>query len=232
MFGSFELLGHISNLMYTIGYAIKDVLWLRVFVMLGCMAEIGYGFKAAEKTLWPLIFWASLGLALNTFQVIFLYRDRHRQVVFTPEELELYSTVFHDFSYADFRKLMNIGRWKELSRGEVLTHEGSEVPDLLLIQKGQALVTIKGKTVATVQPRAFIGEMSFLTGNPASATVRTLEDVRCVGWSKQELRELMSQTPSLYNAMQLVINADLVTKLMVSTNQSGCAEPGDSMISS
>jgi hypothetical protein len=226
MLWPYELLGHLSNALYTVGYALKDVLWLRVFLVVGCAFEIVYSFQIAGRPLWVNISWAGLGMGLNAVQIALLLRER-RAPEFTEEEQELFKTVFRDFCYADFRTLMRRARWMDVDMDTTMTTEGRDPEELLLIYRGAASVEVQGKKVAMVNDHHFVGEMSFLTQGVASATVRATRPTRCLKWWKHELRELMQHNPTLQAALQAAFNADLVNKLTSTSRERRTVRPDD-----
>lgn len=72
----------------------------------------------------------------------------------------------------------------------------------------------KGQMLAQLKDGSFIGQMSFITGGSATATVRALEPTRYLAWSKKNLRSLLKRNPSMKSAMQTVLSTDLTRKLM------------------
>ncbi|PIO48182.1 MAG: hypothetical protein CMR00_06165 [[Chlorobium] sp. 445] len=69
--------------------------------------------------------------------------------------------------------------------------------------------------MATLKDGAFVGEMSFLTGNLPTATVRATKETRCLAWSKEQLRKLLNRNPSMWATLQGVLSTDLTKKLML-----------------
>jgi CRP-like cAMP-binding protein len=60
----------------------------------------------------------------------------------------------------------------------------------------------------------FIGEVSFITGGAATATVRALQPTRYIAWPKDAIRHLLNRNPSMRFAMQALLSTDLSKKLM------------------
>jgi CRP-like cAMP-binding protein len=67
--------------------------------------------------------------------------------------------------------------------------------------------------VALVQSGSFVGEMSFLTGSPACATVTTIEPCQILSISKYRLAPLLAADGELRMAIHQAIGRDLVHKL-------------------
>ena len=59
----------------------------------------------------------------------------------------------------------------------------------------------------------FIGEMSFIRGGPATATVQIVQPTRYTAWSKSDLRGVLDQNPAIRSTMQTIFSEDLTNKL-------------------
>ena len=74
--------------------------------------------------------------------------------------------------------------------------EGQATPQLVFIARGAASVEKAGTIVGVCGPGDFLGEMSFLTGKPASATVRVANEVRCCVYDPAALKALAKKNPA------------------------------------
>ena len=63
-------------------------------------------------------------------------------------------------------------------------------------------VETDGKEVAKLKDGNFIGEVSFITGGAATATVKALLPTRYVAWPKEAISQLLNRNPSMRFAMQ------------------------------
>lgn len=70
-----------------------------------------------------------------------------------------------------------------------------------------------GEEVGRVRDGSMIGEMSFLQGGAATASVTSTRPCRYVVWPKEKLRQLLKRNPSLDIAMKHVFSMDLTRKL-------------------
>jgi CRP-like cAMP-binding protein len=84
----------------------------------------------------------------------------------------------------------------------------------MLIYNGQVAVELNGKEVAKLKDGNFIGEVSFITGGAATATVKALQPTRYVAWPKEAIKQLLNRNPSMRFAMQAMLSTDLSKKLM------------------
>src|SRR5229473_1454467 len=78
----------------------------------------------------------------------------------------------------------------------------------MLIYNGLVGVESKGKEVAKLKDGNFIGEVSFITGGAATATVRALQPTRYIAWPKDAISQLLNRNPSMRLAMQSVLSTD------------------------
>lgn len=69
------------------------------------------------------------------------------------------------------RRFLDAGRWVDAAPGTVLAQEGEVLGALIYLAEGQAQVTSDGVEIATCEPGSLVGELTFLAGGPASATV-------------------------------------------------------------
>ena len=72
------------------------------------------------------------------------------------------------------------------------------------------------QVVAFLRDGTFIGEISFLQGSSATATVRTKRPTRYIVWPTDELRKLLTRNPTMDIAMNTVFQLDLTKKLTYS----------------
>jgi small-conductance mechanosensitive channel/CRP-like cAMP-binding protein len=72
--------------------------------------------------------------------------------------------------------------------GEEIVREGDAGQELFVLVQGRVAVFANGEEVARLEPGGFFGEMSLLTGEPRSATVVALGDVRAIAVAPDALR--------------------------------------------
>jgi hypothetical protein len=210
---AFVLAAHAASIVTAIAYLVNDVLWLRFLIVLSCIAGIIYNYAVPHPGSWALVNWNLVFLAINLAQIAVIMKER-REISFTEEERELYETLFKNFAPFEFMKLLRIGVWHEAEKDDVLAVEKKQLDDVMLIYNGLVQVESDGQTLALLKDGSFIGEMSFITGGDATATVKAIEPTRYLSWSKENLRKLLNRNPSMRFAMQTVLSTDLTKKLM------------------
>jgi CRP-like cAMP-binding protein len=89
--------------------------------------------------------------------------------------------------------------------GERVVVQGDPGDSCYVIDVGSAEVLIQEgdseRRVATFVPGDLFGEMSLLTGEPRSATVRTMGDVRVVRMGADSIREALQRSPELATSL-------------------------------
>ena len=87
----------------------------------------------------------------------------------------------------------------------------------MLIYNGTIDVAVDEKKVADLRDGQFVGEMSFLTEKPATATCIVKHDSECLVWKQNEFKELLKRNPSLYFSIQSLLSAQVSSNLVKST---------------
>ena len=209
----FIFFGHAASILTMAAYLLKDMLWLRVLTIASCFAGITFNYFVPATPLWTVIYWNLLFVGINVVQIGIIIKER-ADVDFTDEEKELHETLFKNFAPFEFMKLMRVGKWMEAREGEVLATEKQPLDAVMLIYNGLLAVETNGKEVAKLKDGNFIGEISFITGGAASATVRALTPTRYIAWPKKAFSGLLNRNPSMRFAMQSLLSTDLSKKLM------------------
>ena len=209
----FEFATHVASILTLVAYLLKDILWLRFLTILASIAGIIFNYFVPATPLWAVIYWNIVFIIINVVQILIIIKDRSG-VSFTEEERELYETLFKNFEPFEFMKLLRIGRWANAKPGQTLTVEGKPVSDVILIYNGRVSIEAGGEEIRQMRDGTLIGEISFITGGSATATVRALEPTRYMAWPKDEMRRLLKRNPSMRFAMETVFSQELSRKLM------------------
>lgn len=211
-----DLLGHLSFVIFALSIMMKDIVWLRIVSIFGSIFAIGFNYYVPGGPIWIVIGWSLVFIMIHLYNLVILIRER-QGVNFTPEEKEIFETVFRGFSPVEFMKLLRIGEWRSITENEKLVKEGECFDDIIFIYNGEASISSNGKVINSLKDGAFIGEMGFLSGNEATATVQSKSPLRCLVWPGEELKKLLMRNPSMNSALQTVFNTDLMQKLVTTT---------------
>lgn len=213
------LIGHLSFIAVAASLLIRDILWLRAVSILASILAIIFNYFVEAGPIWLVIGWSMVFIAINAFNIFVLLREK-QGVRFTPEEQEMYDTVFQGFSPVEFMKLLRIGQWTEIDAEQTMIEQGQKVEQIQFIYNGQAEVLSNGKQVSTVKDGTFVGEMELAEDIPAVATVKTTTSMRLLTWPAGEIRQLLIRNPSMNSTIQSIFSADLMQKLKRQANVS------------
>lgn len=205
-----KFVGHINYILVILSVSMSSMRWLRIFAIAsGMTGVVYYGFMVSDmiSATWEFIF-----TTVNAIQLaLVLLANRSRRV--SDDERLFIDTVMPTLEGNLRTRMLKLARWETKAPGEVLIEEGQAAPQLVFIARGAASVE-KGETLIGVcGPGDFLGEMSFLSGKPASATVRVSNEIRCCVYDSTELRALLQRNPPIRQALELSFNRNLVGKL-------------------
>lgn len=205
-----RFVGHLNYLLIILSVSMSNMRWLRVFAIAsGLTGVVYYGFMVSDavSATWEFIF-----TVINVIQLaIVLLAGRRRRM--TDDEILFVQTVLPTLE-PNLRALMlKLARWEVMLPGEVLMREGDVEPRLVFIAAGAAGIEKNGSVVGVCGPGDFLGEMSFLSGRPASATVRVANEIRCCVYEPGEIKALTRRHPAIRHALEYSFNRNLIGKI-------------------
>ena len=209
-----DWVGNLSYLMLAASYLVTNMYWLRSLAIVALGLEGVYFFFSADTPLWVAIAWAAVFVAINLVQLLIMARNRMR-VRLSLEARGLHEQRFGKLGRVDFDHLVRAGRWRDVPPGTVLVREGEPVEDLCLLLAGAARVDSGGRPIATIEAGSFVGEMSFLSGEAAAATVTALDACRVFAVRQNRLRDLLRTHGEIRGVLQELFGHDLVRKLRI-----------------
>ena len=218
---AYQFIGHMSYLLVAMAFLLRDILLLRAVAILASSCNIAYSFGQDPVNL-IAAFWQSTFILINVIWSFRLIYER-RTVRFTEEERELYQSLFRNFTALEFMKLVRVSRWHQVDEGYVLTKLGEEPTDVMLVYNGEIEACLPDGRAPRYRDGTFVGEISFIKGGAATATVRTTVPTRYVSWPKEDLRKLLRRNPSMAATLQSVFTEDLTKKLIVPVPASATA---------
>jgi len=202
--------GHVNYILIILSVSMSSMRWLRVFAIAsGITGVIYYGLIVSDEisAMWETIF-----TTVNVVQLtIILLASRKRKT--TEDEKFFIDTVMPSLEGNLRARMLKLARWQTREPGEVLVEEGEAQPQLVFIARGAASVERSGDLVGVCGPGDFLGEMSFLTGKPASATVRVANETRCCVFDPGVLKVLTDKNPGIRQCLEVSFNRNLVGKL-------------------
>jgi CRP-like cAMP-binding protein len=92
--------------------------------------------------------------------------------------------------------------------GETIVRQGAPGDSMFVVLRGRVRVQLEpsGQEVAVIPSGGFFGEMSMLTGEARTATVRAIEDVTALEISAADFRALAETNPALLDHASTVVS--------------------------
>ena len=210
--------GHLAFGLIAFSFLVKDILWLRLVSVLASLFSIFYNWVIPIEPMWIAIGWNFIFILLNLYHIAVIIYEK-RPVQMSPKHKELYETMFKGMTPVDFLKITKIADWVHFKSGEVITQQKHAVETLNLIYNGTVDVAVDSKKVAELKDGQFVGEMSFLTEKPATATCITKHDTELLVWKQEQFKELLKRNPSLYFTIQSLLSAQVSNALVTSSKR-------------
>ena len=205
--------GHLAFGLIAFSFLVKDILYLRLVSVLASLFSVFYNYTIPIEPMWLAINWNIVFIVVNIYHIAVLIYEK-RPVQMSPKYKELYETMFKDMTPVEFLKITKIADWVHFKEGEVVTQQKHTVDTLNLIYNGTVNVTVDGSKVAQLKDGQFVGEMSFLTVKPATATCVVKHATELLVWPQKEFKDLLKRNPSLYFTIQSLLSAQVSSALV------------------
>jgi hypothetical protein len=205
--------GHLAFGLIAFSFLVKDILYLRLVSVLASLFSVFYNYTIPIEPMWLAINWNIVFIVVNIYHIAVLIYEK-RPVHMSPKYKELYETMFKDMTPVEFLKITKIADWVHFKEGEVVTQQKHTVDTLNLIYNGTVNVAVDGIKVAELKDGQFVGEMSFLTEKPATATCVVKHDTELLVWKQEQFKELLKRNPSLYFTIQSLLSAQVSSALV------------------
>ena len=196
---------------------VRDILWLRSILMGAQMLMIIssvvrlFSLKVGEGDAAIFLIANSIFFIINTFQVIRLLLER--RPISLPDNLrEIYTNLFSVMSRREFLYFWNTGKVNKIKK-DFMVQEGEVPKELILIVNGAVSIQMAGREIAKRKRGSFVAEMSFMTGEKASADACAIDTVEYIGWDQDKLSNLKLANPDLMIKIQAILGKDLTKKL-------------------
>ena len=82
-----------------------------------------------------------------------------------------------------------------------------------MVLSGNANVEVNKNPIASLGRGAFIAEISFLSGEPASADVHANGELIFISWKSERLKNLQADNPNFWMKLQHALSEDLIKKV-------------------
>ena len=193
-------------LLYVVAPAVRDELRLRSALAVVSLGFIVWGFWIGNTI---TVLFNGLFLAMSLWTIRRLVREQ-RPVSLAADQRQVYDAFFTGLAPTRFTQLWELGH-TDLVHDTVIT-QGETVHEVLVLLEGEVDAPSLGITLGGSGP-VFLGEMSLVTGQPASTTLIARDTVRVHRWRQDDLRQLEIDRPELSHALMGGIARDLVGKV-------------------
>ncbi len=217
-----DFLGAIGVLVYIGAY---------LALQLGVIRGDGYAFPALNlaASLAVLVslgqhfnpFSATIEIAWTVISVIGMTRLYlvSRYIRLDPEEQMVATTLIPGLTKDRALSLLTLGRFSDVAAGTELAREEAPLADLSLVIDGLCRIDRGGLTVATIRNGALVGELTYATGRPATASVVAEVPTRVFQIDCVALRAFLPRNPDIAREMEMSISGDLRDKLIDTTRR-------------
>ena len=211
------LAGHLAFGLIAFSFLVKDILYLRILSILASLFSVLYNFYIPVEPMWLAINWNIIFVLVNIYHIAVIIYEK-RPVKMSSKEKELHETMFRGLTPVEFLKITKIAKWKKYKTPLPIITQGKPVNDLILIYNGVVDILVNDNKVAELKDGQFVGEMSFLTEKPATATCKVEHNAECLVWPQKDFKDLLKRNPSLYFTIQSLLS-EQVSNNLVSSSQ-------------
>ena len=207
-----------TNAIYNLTYVLlllsvlmRNLSWLRILAIGSGLAKIGYQFYTQSNAMES--FWESILVVVNVAQLLLVWWDNRRRR-WTPAERLFLETFNPALPHSAAATLLRSGFWHEAPDGTSIIEEGQTVNALLYLSKGTVRIEVGASAVGECSTGDFLGEMTWQSGKPATATAITAGPVLYLRFGRDNLERAMKQRPVLQYALQTSFNSNLIDKIV------------------
>ncbi len=122
--------------------------------------------------------------------------DRAAELNFTLDTLKNVP-LFHELSYQQLVRVMNLSKQSPMEPGQVLFNEGDVGHELIVVLRGRIELTHDGVAVAQVQTGDHLGEMALIDAGLRSATAVALESGKVLKITRDDFYDVLRREPAL-----------------------------------
>lgn len=131
------------------------------------------------------------------------------------------SHLFKSLDDEGRERVLRSGYAKTFAAGEEIVREGDEGSTLYLVLSGSVHVTTEAPSgtihLAELGRGACLGEVSVLTGNPRTATVKALTDVDVAAFERHRIERVLSDYPRVRQLLESLVESrarDTIEKIV------------------
>lgn len=222
--GTGAAFGYLAGILLIAAVLMTSIRALRVFALAAGLAAVAYFAYHPSQTIGMVL--AALFVLVNGIQLLVVIR-RARSGSTLADERKLFTEVLAIDNPAQQRRLRDLIEWRDARFDEVLMEEGQHDPPLIYVASGAASIEHDGQIVGVCGAGDFAGEMSLVSGEAASATVRVTNKMRIAEFDRDALGHFSREVPEVGNAISSALNRGLAAKV-ARMNEAAMAKGGGS----
>ncbi len=192
-----------------LGFTLRDELALRVVVGAGLCFDIAFYALRAEP-IWISVGTNALLVLVNLVLVVFVLLER-TTFGMTKRDQTLFEQ-FRTLSPGQFRRINRLGLWHIADTEREILREDSASDQLFYVDGKTFWIEKRGTRYDAAGP-SFLGEIMFLRGGSASASVILPAGTLYIVWQVTDLKRLMARNKALENALIARFSLDLADKV-------------------
>jgi len=201
---------HIGYVFTFLAISIKDVLWLRIVLAL---AQILLGIYQWLEGRLDIVAWNCIFTLINCYHIYKIIDER--KPIKVPNQIsDIYQNIFNNFTTKEFVNFWNLGEYKVIENSQIV-YEGEKQDHLILILSGNASVKIGNQFVNKLGRGKFVGEMSLITNEVASADIFSDGEMQYIMWSQDRLKHFEKTNKDLWMKLHNILSKDLIKKIKV-----------------
>jgi hypothetical protein len=204
------LFGHFTYALLITSMLMRRMVTLRLLAVASGVTKIVY---RAIFVFDPVsVLWETVFVLVNVIQLLLIwYYDHHHS--FRADHQHFVDNIPAGVDRSAIKRLLDLSDLETVPPGTILTHEGEKVSRLTYIADGIVKIEKGDRVVAICGPGDYIGELSFLTGNPASATSTTVKPTRVLVFDQARLTTAIEADGQLRRTLETALNRNLAGKL-------------------
>ena len=205
-----SILLNIGFILNFIALAFREILWIRILLTLGYLLRFFYQYffsGSIEASIWMIIF-----VSINLFQIIRILNERRKRYI-EPKIVDLYKTIFKNFTTYEFLYFWKIGKLHTVNANEVIINEGDYSNSIKLILSGKIKIVKSSKSITHLSRGHFVGEISYITKDPAIADVIADSEVSYIQWNNKQLNDLKKNNRIFWTKIQNILLFDMIEKI-------------------
>ena len=154
----------------------------------------------------------ALFIGFNFYQIASLIRERLNARL-PDADAHLLRQSFEGLTDSQIAHLLKAAEWQNFDVGDILTRQDAPLDALYFLCTGRAKVEINGSFVTFLERYSFVGEIAYLTGNPATARVTIDEPGRVLVFSKMRMAKVMAKDGQISGILYQLLGRDLAMKM-------------------